>query len=218
MNIFHLSQKVEIMDELGANQEKRIFQSRIEDITKSSLAIAVPYAKGCFMTYEKGGEINARVTDGGCACLFTTTVLGSKYDPIPLWVVALPTTVKKIQLRNFVRLDVNLGVQMELGEEAGKGWNVSTLTKDISGGGIQVLLPTPLSIGIRTKITLPLSDRTVVEAKGEVVRVIPPLADYGKYGIGIKFTAIEERTRDGIIKYIFQKQVERRRKLVEIAN
>lgn len=217
MNFFYLTQKVEIMEQQDG-QEKRIFQSRVEDITKNSLEIAVPYAKGSFMTFERGEELRARVTDGSCAYLFTTKLLDSINDPISLWVVSLPTTVQKIQLRSFVRLDVNLGVQMDLGEEEGNGLNINALTKDISGGGIQVLLPTPLSIGKRTKITLPLSDRTIVEAKGEVVRVIPPLADYGKYGIGIKFTAIEERTRDGIIKYIFQKQVERRRKMLGIAN
>ncbi|MDR3562887.1 MAG: PilZ domain-containing protein [Negativicutes bacterium] len=212
-NIFHLAQKIEVIDRRPKSKEDRFFYSRVEDMDKAALSIAIPYVGGEFMYLYPGERFDARVTTGEAAFYFESGLIAVERDPIPLWRVAWPEDVKKTQMRSYVRLNINLGVKVEFGERI----LINTLTRDISGGGIQFVLATPLSLGAKTKIVLPLNDKMMVEAKGEVVRVTAQPGENGKYGIGVKFVAIDERSRDGIIKYIFRKQVERRMKGLEQA-
>jgi c-di-GMP-binding flagellar brake protein YcgR len=205
-HIFQPGQKVEIIEREAKHPDDRLFYSRIEAIETAVLSIAVPYADKRFMNPVPGRRFDGRVTTGSCAYCFESGLIDVVHDPVPLWRIDWPVDIVKIQMRSFVRLNVHLGIKVELGDRM----SVNALTKDISGGGIQFLLPKPLSIGEDTKITLPLSEKTMVEAKGEVVRIIPPPLESGHYGIGVKFTAIDERARDGIIKYIFRQQVQRR--------
>ncbi|MDR3589296.1 MAG: PilZ domain-containing protein [Negativicutes bacterium] len=205
-HIFQLNQKIEINERESDYQDGRRFNSRIEAVETGTLVIAVPYGDGRFMAPESGRRFDGRVTTGNCAYCFESNLIDVIEDLVPLWRIAWPADIVKIQMRSFVRLNVHLGIQVEVGDRT----SVKALTKDISGGGVQFLLPRPLSIGAGTKIMLPLSEKTTVEAKGEVVRIVPPLMESDHYGIGMKFTAIDERSRDGIIKYIFRQQVQRR--------
>jgi c-di-GMP-binding flagellar brake protein YcgR len=204
-HIFQLGQKIEITEREADSPDGRLFSSRIEAIETDALVIAVPYADKRFMYPVPERRFDGRVTTGSCAYCFESSLTGVIHNPVPLWRICWPADIVKIQMRSFVRLNVHLGIKVEVGDRASMA-----LTKDISGGGVHFLLPRPLSIGVGTKITLPLSEKTMVEVKGEVVRIVPPLVESGQYGIGVKFTAIDERSRDGIIKYIFRQQAQRR--------
>ncbi len=214
MNAFEPRQKLDIIVEDPGTGRRHIFYSRIEDIGRHSMTIAAPYRRGFYLPPSAGREMGVRAAADTCAYLYKATLLSHNADPVPVWVITPPADVKKIQLRSHVRIRVVLDATLELvGEE--NGGVIATLTRDISAGGLKVALIRPLVAGTRVKVTVNLPGTGAVEALGEVIRDIPPEAPGDKRTAAIKFTAIRERDRGEIVKFIFKKQVERRKKELE---
>jgi len=203
-------QKVDIIEENPETNEKSTYFSRIEDIGLKSIFIAPPYRKGFYLPPKVGKIITMWITAESCAYLFSVELLGYPSAPVPFWEVALPINVKKIQRRQYVRFDIALDVKIEIEDKPGDP--IIALTKNVSAGGVQIVLQEPLPEDSRVKVILPLTSEATVVAKGEVIRIVFPQAPYEKITTAIKFSEIEERARDLIIKYIFRKQAERRQK------
>jgi c-di-GMP-binding flagellar brake protein YcgR len=73
---------------------------------------------------------------------------------------------------------------------------------DLSGGGMRIKLKDNLNAGDKIKITIPL-DKDIIQLEGEIVRIEPE--ENAKRNIcGISFIDLEERTREKIIRFIFQ--------------
>ncbi len=212
MNIFHITQKLDIIEENLDTQERFIYFSRIEDISEKSLFITPPFRKGYYLPPKTGRIITAKVAGEGCAYLFKTSLMRYSTNPILLWEISLPTNAKKVQLREYVRLAIALSLKIELEDEPHTGQIINTITKDISAGGLQVILPEQLPVDSKMQLTLSLDNKVTITAKAQIVRVIPPDTSEGKYIAAIKFKEIEEKTREQITKFVFSKQVERRQK------
>lgn len=85
-------------------------------------------------------------------------------------------------------------------------------TTDLSGGGLMFRCNTVMKLGEQIEITVFLGEETV-KAVGKVVRFVQmPAHTKYKYSVGLEFTEINEKERDKIIKYIFKKQLEFRKK------
>ncbi|HEY3426589.1 MAG TPA: flagellar brake domain-containing protein [Negativicutes bacterium] len=214
-DICQVMKKIEFI-EVDLAQKVHTYHSRIEDITEHSIIIAEPYSQGFFLPRKYQKQYTARVVTGNCAYLFKTELLRYIRKPIPLWVISLPVDIQRKQLRGFVRFTGNLDVNLEWIDTENETKNKNTLTKDISGNGIGVISDEIIPIGTKIKaafsIEIKNSNKLEVKAEGEVTRIIPLETADEKYVIGIKFSKIAEITRVAIIKYIFQKQIERRKK------
>ncbi|MBU1077768.1 MAG: PilZ domain-containing protein [Spirochaetes bacterium] len=77
------------------------------------------------------------------------------------------------------------------------------ITKNISGGGLLLILPEIEKVGmaIRLKFRLPLYDE-VINIEGKVVRV--KRLDVGLYDMGIEFTQIKSKDRDLITAFAME--------------
>lgn len=217
MNLFQLTKKIDIIVEDPNSRQRHIYFSRIEDIGADSITIAAPYRRGFYLPPWPGRKFHGRIVADNCAYLFTSTIVRFVTDPIPLWVIATPADLKKIQMRSHVRLDIVLDVTLELaGEEEDGNLVVSTLTRDISAGGLRVAVAQPLPPGTKLKVILPLPEASTIEAMAEVIRDIPPDNPGDKHAAAVAFTTIKEKDRGEIVKFIFKKQVERRKKEQEL--
>lgn len=216
-NLFTLTKKIDIIVEDPDTGRRYTYSSRIEDIGEDTMTIAAPYRRGSFLPPWAGRAILGRVAADKCAYIFKSVLLRNINDPIPLWVVSPPADLKKVQMRSYVRLDVVLDVKLEFPGEGGKSGPVlATLTRDISAGGLRVAVPKPLNAGGKVKIVLPLPGSATIEAVGEVIRSIPPENLSDKHAAAIEFIDIKERARGEIVKFIFRKEVERRKKEREL--
>lgn len=217
MSIFRLTQKVDIIVENPETNKRQIYFSRIEDIGEGFVAIAAPYRRGFYLPPWSGRQVSARVTADSCAYLFKAKLLRYVAEPIPLWIIEPPAELKKVQMRSYVRLGIVLDVKLEVLADDGDNQVLATLTRDISAGGLRVATAKPLGAGTKLKVTLPLPGMgTTVEATGEVIRDIPPEKAGDRHAAAIEFTDIKEKARGEIIKYIFKKQAERRKKELEL--
>jgi c-di-GMP-binding flagellar brake protein YcgR len=207
--IFRLNQKVEIVQDVPLGVGSRHFYSRIEDVGEDTLAIAVPYYQGLYLSPRSGTQFRAIVVTEKGLYSFDTKLLRYEGATVPLWIIPKPAEVKKIQRRSFVRLNTNIYVNIAIpdSDDSPK----TSLTKNISGGGLQLLSERPVAVGHVLSLSFPLADFTV-EAEGTVVHTIPPDAPNDKYRLGIQFVNIDEKTREAIVKYIFHKEVEQKKK------
>jgi c-di-GMP-binding flagellar brake protein YcgR len=215
-NILHLMQKIEVFDDYPEIGHRRIYRSRIEDIGDNYVTIAAPFAGGYFLPPRHNRTFTGCVAGNGCSYHFKMSLLSYTNDPVPLWRVTFPAEIKRVQMRSFVRLDITMHISVELAGPDGQPRVIDTLTKDISAGGLRLVMVKPPTVGEKVKLTLPLDDDVVVAADGKVIRVVPPGEDFHKYEVIIEFVKIAEKIRGQIVKFIFKKQIERRKKETEM--
>jgi len=116
-------------------------------------------------------------------------------------------TVSRHQRREYFRVKEGVSLKFSLDRKKSRSGLMTVTSKDISGGGVLLELPTGKvnvgeSVGIR--IFLPGQD-SPIQVKGLVKRVA---RECGREGanteVGIEFTSIEEDAREAIISYLFR--------------
>lgn len=210
-NIFRVNQRIDVM--LSKDPFSERLPSRIEEITPRYMLIAMPVAKGVPVLPPPGCIFYCRVVVDGAVWLCTSTFLDKRPQPLPVWVIAPPHDYRKIQLRSYVRMETALPVEVHI--DGADLPPVAATTKDIGGGGVQLITRLALEPGVRLQLAIELAGTGRLTVLGDVVRVEHDAAR-NLYTAGIKFVEISERERDKIIKYIFKKQLERRQKGLEL--
>lgn len=210
--IVEVTRKIDVIEEDLENLKKDIYFSRVEDMTDSSVFITPPFRKGFLLPPRIGRQITARIVADKVPYLFQSNLLRYLPGPFPLWEITFPAVFNKIQMREDVRLEINLKVNLEVSAGEDEIKIFKTLTRDLSAGGAQVLLPSPLSVGTTVRINVTLCSEFEFVSKGIIIHVIPPLPPVDKYFAGVKFLEVTEATKKRIIRYIFAKQAEIRMK------
>ncbi|XER13529.1 Flagellar brake protein YcgR [Sporomusa aerivorans] len=178
------------------------------------MTIAMPMSKGYPVLLPRGEVFFGRTVINMMAYEFTTKLLAKQVNPLPIWVIAAPYNIKKIQQRSFVRIDLALPVQIRetADDQTGDQAVIDAVTKDISGGGVQIVTTRQWEIGDKLLVTVNYPEIGVLTLNSEVVRVQQPQPDRVLFWVGVKFLDINEKDRGNIIKLIFKKQLELRRK------
>ena len=187
------------------------FRSRLTDISSDGLMIEPPLATDGRRLVPLAGDsfwIEFHAIDGA-VCFFRSQFEALVETPTLAWVVVRPqlADIHREQRREFVRVDVDLPVRLEVSRGgAMQMWEVRS--KDLSGGGIGLWLPKAavLQVGstVHCKFTLPRDDFPV-DTQGVVVRV-SERNDSG-YAVGsIQFLKIRENVRQRIIQFTFWRQ------------
>lgn len=211
-DILRVTQKLDIIEEDPDTLKKEIYFSRIEDIGTNSVLITPPFRKGFYLPPRIGRMIAGRVVSNKIPYLFKANLLRYRSEQIPLWEISMPSSYSKSQLRENVRLDISLNVTLETlpgGEEKNL---IRTLTRDLSAGGVQIVLSKPLPVGTTVNVKVAVCPDFVLETQGTIIRLAPPMPPLDKYFVGIQFGELEPATKQKIIRFIFTKQAELRMK------
>ncbi|WP_017472213.1 flagellar brake protein [Amphibacillus jilinensis] len=149
---------------------------------------------------------------------FTTEVKERKKDNIPMLILAFDQSkMEKVQRREYVRVPVNLDVSILNPNTPSKP--LVTVTKDISGGGIAVVLPIDYDYNPGTSLELTLvlfsGERQIdyIVTEAETIRVE---SHNDKQLLSMKFVNINENDRQRIIQFCFDRQLKQRRKQLNI--
>lgn len=211
--IFIINRRIETIIPTGSGSEVRCC-SRIEDIHDDSMVIAMPMLKGIPVMLRGGDVFFGRIIVNSTAYGFTSSLISRDLWPIPVWTIALPYNLKKIQLRAFVRINATFSVQVaeivdgKIAEEA----ITEAVTKDISGNGLQLVSNRAWPPGTKLMVTVDYPEFGPITHSCEVVRVQQMEQGNQFYMLGIKFLMISKKDRSKIIKFIFKTQLELRRK------
>lgn len=120
-----------------------------------------------------------------------------------------PVNYKRIQRRNFVRLNTRLKVISNILDEdlniCEESFTAATI--DISGGGLLIGCDVELKLGQVLEAVIYLNHEETVTAIGRVIRVIEnSVFSRDRFSVAFEFTAIKEKDRDKIIRYILSQQ------------
>lgn len=200
------------LDIIVPNQEQdEYYHSRIEEVDEHFMILAMPIRHSIPVLLSPNTEFYGSILDASGRYQFKSIYKAKKMVPIPIWVVTLPTNLKKVQLRSFVRLDVSVPVSLSESESENSVPKVFN-THDLSGGGLCLISKVPITPNTPVNLTIDLAEQGKVNVSGMTVRLAKQPSDLLLYLISIKFIDIIEHDRSKIIKFIFQKQLERKRK------
>lgn len=190
--------------------EENTYMSRVEDFDSQNLVLAMPMDKGYPIIPISGSTIHARLATKNSAYRFNTIFSTKKLDPIPVWVVAMPMEVEKHQRRAFVRVDATISLKIQVEDDAGTlSPAIYASTKDISGGGLRIIMKHPLEKG--TKIYIESENIPIIgklEVWCEVIRTVNSFKDKNIFWVGVKFIDLAKDVHSNLIRYIFNRQRE----------
>ena len=209
---FTIGSKIEILWFDG------IYKSRIEDINDDKIYISLPVNDGIYLTLSKSDMVEVVYFYDNEIYKFITRVHGRKFDVVPLIVLTYPEEIFEVQRRNYYRVPCVLDMKIYKLKENIKSLDNFKITDenfskalmiDISGGGIKFKTRTSLKAGDFVYLKFSL-DEAEVNIKGRIVRAVREEDDY--YTCGVSFSDVDSKLSEAIIKFIFYKMREQRKK------
>lgn len=194
-------------------QTEDYYRSRVVERSQEKLFIDLPVHSTTNQTihFNIGNKfwLEYQSRDGSI-CKYETPVLEVDKIPIEVLVVQSPevSKVTREQRREFVRVPVDFPLTVITKSESGIQNKISTMVRDISGGGLSILIPSTIVLNpgdlIQMQFTLPNST-TLFEMNGEVVRV-SERNEKGYAAVSLKYSNIKEALRQKIIQFTFTRQ------------
>ena len=210
--LFRALEKIDVVCENEETKEIVIFSSFIKSIENDSLFIGVPQREKEEMHACIGEYLKARITTEQCAYFFETKVVKYHQQEMKLWELAWPCCMQRSQQRKYVRAKTILEVVLEYMDVRMQWQVMRTYTKDLSAGGLQVVMPSVPPEGSNVLVHLFLTEEEVLDLKGEFVRVEYPKTEEQKHFASIKFCEMDKKMTERIVKFIFDKEVEQRKR------
>jgi len=123
------------------------------------------------------------------------------------------TETKQIQRREYVRMLAAVDIAVHPIDKSFAPF--TTVTNDISGGGISILIPSKIKLKDKQKIFISMvlhikSKINYIHLEGEIIRIYRHNDEFQT--ASIKFISIDDKTRQTIIQFVFEKQREARNK------
>jgi c-di-GMP-binding flagellar brake protein YcgR len=200
-------------------QDTKKLRSKVVDIIDEKVYIDFPVNDKTKKTevVAIGSEYSAVfVGKDQSVYLFNTEILSKVRQQIPMIQISFPgnKNLKRLQRREFVRVDTNLDISIVFGKKRNIAFN--TVSTDISAGGCAIILPKnekllPTMI-IDMYIVLPLEvGYKYLLVKGKVIRILEATGKEPEKA-PVEFLNISEVDRQLIIRYCFEKQLEMRKR------
>ncbi|SFF95204.1 flagellar brake protein [Sporolactobacillus nakayamae] len=212
-----------ILEELNNQKQIIRYRCKIAEIRENALLIDYPIEEktGKSPVLLNGTSFTAIYVVDNQVFRFLTTFVCRISGQVPVMLMSFEgeDKMEEIQRRNYVRVETNVDIAVHSLTQAFRPF--ATLTSDIGGGGALILLPEKSEIGeedlIEVWISLPMASATYqyVKLKGKVIRVFTDKHTNGMRAT-IAFITQTERDRQPIIRFCFEKQLESRKKLLEM--
>jgi len=209
---FKINKKLEILI------DEKYFNSNVQDVTDEYIAISIPINSGEYIPLSKGAIIDVIYYEEENLYKFKSSVIGRKFENIPILLIAKPREIKKIQRRKYVRIPIISTVKY-INLKNKPRTNPSTIEKskylkaslvDLSGGGMRVRVTEEIKLNDFLLVSLTVNNEDILMV-GQAMRIVKD--DEGRYYCGLSFEFLENTTRERIIKYIFQLMREQMKKI-----
>lgn len=147
---------------------------------------------------------------------FNTIIVQRLNQRIPAFVLKYPKEgeIEKIQRRQFVRIKTAVDVAISSSNNSFSPF--TTVTTDISAGGMSIIIPKEQNLKSKSPCDLTLvlyesmKKQQYINVKGEIIRIHSQ--EYNINTASIKFNQLTNQQQQMIIRFCFEKQREARRK------
>ncbi|QTM99674.1 flagellar brake protein [Sediminibacillus dalangtanensis] len=206
--------------EIEKDHEVERYRCKVVEQQGSFLFVDYPVhlVSGRTNLFERGTIFTASfVGEDHTVYSFETELKDKKKLKIPTLVLNYPgaSQLKKVQRREYVRIETAVDVSVHDTEKELRPF--TTITQNISGGGLSLVLPPgreiPPGKRLELLIVLPMESTVIsyVKVQAEVIRT-HDRPEGQRPLLSVKFEEIEEQDRQSIIRYCFEKQLEARRR------
>lgn len=197
--------KLEVNNNIEIYEDDKVYKSRIQSVNDKEIYIDIPLHNNEYLILNKGDNIHLiKYGNEGSVYELSCKVIDRKIEGnIRLYRLSEPYDIKKIQRRNYVRVETIRGIKCFRKDE-----EFNALILDLSGGGMKIKSNKKLEMDEEIVSFIKTDDGEFM-VKGKIIRVEE--TSFNQYSLGIEFVDIEERTREKIIKLVFsimRKQME----------
>lgn len=204
-----INQQIEIID------DEITYKSIVQDMNKDGLFISYPIHHNKPLLIHSGSVIEFFITTEKDIVKCKSIVLGKKKEEnINLLVLSLPEVIERVQRREYFRLPITMPIKYyglpkdrfyKSLRDVPSGYFsrlINSVSVDISGGGIKIVTNEIHNQGDYIIISINVPQE--INILCSVVR-IEQSEEKNKYKLALKYEGIEEKTRDKIIQFIFNK-------------
>lgn len=225
-SIFKVNQNIEVVIKHGLYMGN--YNSRIEDVTADTIEIAIPSKQGHLLPLPEQTWFHGKIVDAICLYIFKAKILKVELKKgVPTWVVEMPKEIEKTQRRCYIRIDIRLPLSLKIVPGNQKEWQIDgknyspkelenhvweMTTKDISGSGAKIISKYSIPAGTNVFITVSLQEHGEFTTLAEIVRCELVNPELGLFWIGVQYIGLSERERDKVVRYVFKKQIELRKR------
>ncbi|WP_294157711.1 flagellar brake protein [uncultured Selenomonas sp.] len=195
-----------------ADDGLRVVAGRIDELALRFLAIELDVEVKDFLSSPAAGtDIACAVTGEGCVYRFTSGFRGCSRLPVRQWFLERPETVSRIQMREFVRVPLDLPLAVRLPGDHGSMRDAADTTLiDISGGGLAFVSEEKVLLSAAIAVDIPeLPGYGELRSGAKVKRCTPITTANGRkiYHIGASFDeAFVREKQERLIQTVFELQ------------
>ena len=209
---FKVNKKIEVL------VDEKYFNSNIQDITEEYIAINIPMSVGQYLPLSRGSIVEVIYYEEENIYKFKSSVIGRRFENIPIILLSKPTEIQKIQRRKYFRIPLissikykNLKNEPKTDPRTIENSEYSkALLVDLSGGGMKVKVSQQVNLNDFLMVSLTIHNESILIV-GQAKRIVKD--DEGRYTCGLSFEYLEDSTRETIIKFIFQLMREQMKKI-----
>ena len=208
--------QMELDHQMG--DEHQCFRTKVLDYEKGFIYIDYPVdeSTGKPVYFLQGTQFKVWfVGKDEAVYLFETEVLGKIDQSMPMLILKDPGEERylRVQRREYVRIETAVDTVVYPADDS--FFPFSTVSLDISGGGLALVLPENHAVkrgqALYISLSLPFraGDIHYIHTKAELIRVIDRL---GPLKGSFKFVDISDKERQAIVRYCFERQLEAKKK------
>jgi len=212
-----------VLEQMNNHAQSVRYRCKLAEVKDNALLIDYPIEEktGKTPVLLNGTVFTAIYINDSQVFRFPTTFIQRISGQVPLMLMSFDgeDSMEEIQRRNYVRVEANLDIAIHSSEGAFRPF--TTMTSDIGGGGSLINLPDDFPIeeedSIVSWIVLPMTSGAdqYIKVQSRAIRIFTDKHTNGKRAT-IKFLLQSERERQPIIRFCFEKQLEARKKLLEM--
>lgn len=209
---FAINKKLEIL------VDEKYYNTNIQDLTEEYIAISIPINAGQYVPLSKGTIMDVIYYEEENLYKFKSSVIGRKFENIPILLISKPKEIIKIQRRKYVRVPllkaakyVNLKNKPKTNpKDIEKSEYLRAVLVDLSGGGMKVRVSEEIKMNDFILLDLVVNKEDILIV-GQAKRI--QRDDEGRFVCGLSFEFLDSPTRERIIKYTFQLMREQMKKI-----
>ncbi|NLY42480.1 MAG: hypothetical protein GX066_00570 [Clostridiaceae bacterium] len=203
--------------DIRGKEKETTYVSQLEEILNSEqILIAAPIYQGRFIYVPRGSRLKVVFPHEVGLFSFYGEIDGyRKKGNVIVYKLRITTEITKIQRREYYRFNCVVPVKIRVVSSADDNDDnnredsrsfVNELARDISGGGIGFFSNRVYNMDEVLELEVDI-EGNIIKTLGKVVRCRLLNDEKNLYDVGIVYKDINERDRDVIIKFIFDKQV-----------
>lgn len=210
--------KIHPQTKLNVKDYTRMYQTKVEDITNDSILIAAPLERGVVIPFRAGMTVIVGKPDEDALYGFQSEIIERVPGELPMLRLSKKKSVRRIQRRKYVRVQDFFNTKIKLQttpnttKELRDNFKENEIKeKNLSAGGMLLVSSFEIPRGTLLEIYLNI-EKQAIRISGEVVRTTKDIAEKDKYEIGINFLNLKEKERDLIIRFVFARQLDLRKR------